>query len=331
MSESNQVLVVSSEWAIDNNEQSPHARLDYEFFENFPSEHTRIAYRTDLKQFFQFILSEFGALESVANLIRPHVIAYRNFLQTTGGRRRKPCCPKTVIRKLAAVSSYCDFLVEKGLLAGNPTDSVMRPADQVITQTNDLSDEQIREVIQSVDTSKPAGLMHKAVLSLMFATGLRKSELIGLKLGDYTEQDGFRVVQFMGKRGKVNRVPLHPTASYHIDRYILGMKERGKLASSDEWLFQASRDNSGLGQVGNKLAPTSIDFIVKKYCSKIGVTTHITPHSARASVIGSLLEQGCDLYRVSQLVNHSNVKTTQGYDKRGRKISDSPVFRLKFF
>ncbi len=318
---------------------TPHLQLykgfkesfNYEFFENFESEHTRIAYKADLKQFFEFILAQFGRLQAVAELKRTHVIAYRNHLQTSGGRKGKPCCPKTVIRKLAAIKSYCDFLIEKGLLSTNPASSVKRPTDQVITQTNDLSDDQVRKLIDAVDTQKLSGLLHKAILTLMFSTGLRKSELIHLKVEDYRDQDGFKVIQFMGKRGKVNRVPLHPTASYHLDRYILWMKGMNRLNTPDEWLFQPIRNNSRPGQLNKKLNPGSIDFIIKKYCRKIGVEAHITPHSARATVIGSLLEHGCDLYRVSQLVNHANVKTTQGYDKRGRKLSDSPVFNLKFF
>jgi integrase/recombinase XerD len=207
----------------------------------------------------------------------------------------------------------------------------MRPADQVITQTNDLSDVQVKRLLDAIDINKPAGHLHKAILTLMFSTGIRKSELIHLKLEDYGDQEGFKIIRFMGKRGKLNRVPLHPSASYHLDRYILSMKAQGKLGLSTDWLFQPTRNHVGRRLTDKKLSPSSIDFIIKKYCRMIGVTTHVTPHSARATVIGSLLEQGCDLYRVSQMVNHANVKTTQGYDKRGKKISDSPVFHLKFF
>lgn len=331
MSKSNVLVLVGPEINVPDVGDVYSSTLDYEFFENFASEHTKIAYRSDLKQFFKFVLGQFGRLGSVADLKRTHVIAYRNYLQSVSGRGGKPCCPKTVIRKLAAISSYCDFLVEKSLLGTNPTSSVMRPTDQVITQTNDLSDDQVKKLIEVVDTSKPVGLLHKAILTLMFSTGIRKSELIHLKLEDYREHEGFKIIQFIGKRGKLNRVPLHPTASYHLDLYIQSMRRQGKLKSSTEPLFQPTRNHSDPGNTDKHLTPSSIDFIIQKYCRKIGVTTHITPHSARASVIGSLLEHGCDLYRVSQMVNHSSVKTTQSYDKRGKKLSDSPVFHLKFF
>lgn len=331
MSKSNSLMIVEHVGDVANVSEGQRSTLDYEFFENFTSEHTKTAYKNDLLQFFDYIYGQFGQLRSVAELSRIHVISYRNHLQASGGRGGKGSCPKTVIRKLAAIKSYCDFLVEKGLLQTNPATSVKRPADQVITQTNDLTDEQVRQLILSVDMEADAGPLHKAILMLMFSTGLRKSELIHLKLQDYSEFQGYKIIQFMGKRGKVNRVPLHPAASYQIDLYLQRMKNQGRTLSAGDWLFQPTRNHHGERDTNKKMNPTSIDFIVKKYCRKIGVTVRITPHSARDTVISSLLEHGCDLYRVAQLVNHSNVKTTQGYDKRGKKISDSPVFNLKFF
>lgn len=74
----------------------------------------------------------------------------------------------------------------------------MRPADQVMTQTNDLSDEQIKNLIEAVDTTKPSGLLHKTILMVMFSTGIRKGELINLKLCDYSEFEGYKTLQFMG-------------------------------------------------------------------------------------------------------------------------------------
>lgn len=331
MNKSNSLVIVKHVRHVPDVYEGYHSQLNYEFFENFESDHTKAAYKSDLNQFFGFVSHTFGPMRSIDDLNRSHVIAYRNYLQTNGGRKGKPCCPKTVIRRLAAVKSYCDFLIEKGFMKLNPTSSVRRPRDEVITATQDLTDDQVRRLIEAVDTNKMSGLLHKAILTLMFSTGLRKSELIHLKVGDYRDLNGYKIVQFIGKRGKVSRVPLHPTASYHLDRYILWMKDQGRAMSADDWLFQPTRNHSDNGHITKKLSAGSVDFIIKRYCRKVGIDARITPHSARATVIGSLLEHGCDLYKVSQLVNHSNVKTTQSYDKRGKKISDSPVFHLKFF
>ncbi len=98
------------------------------------------------------------------------------------------------------------------------------------------------------------------------------------------------------------------------------------VAKPTFWIEAAS-----IQRADKRLQGTSVDYIIKHYCKKIGIAAGISPHSARATVIGSLLDSGCDLYKVSQLVNHSNVKTTQGYDKRKKSLIDSPVFKLNYF
>lgn len=304
------------------------SQLDYEFFENFDSENTKIAYKRDLTQFFHFIRSEFGILSHPQQLQKMHVIAFRNALQAPDGKYGRSYCPKTVIRKLAAIASYCAFLVEKGLMTSNPTAHIKRPADQVVTPTNDLSDDQVKTLLESVDVSKKSGYLHKAILVLLFSTAIRKSELINLKLEDYQEHQGLKTIQFKGKRGKISKVPLHPAAIFNLENYIQHMREIGREIKNGEYLFQSASHNSSDNK---RLQPTSIDFIIKRHCKKIGITANVSPHSARATVIGSLLESGVDLYKVSQLVNHSNVKTTQSYDKRKKSLIDSPVFKLRYF
>lgn len=306
------------------------SQLDYEFFENFDSEHTKAAYKSDLVQFFNFVNSEFDQICHPQQLQKMHVVAFRNAIRVSKSEGGKSYCPKTVIRKLAAITSYCAFLIEKGLLTTNPTSHIKRPKDEVITATNDLSDDQVKAVLESVDLGKKSGPLHKAILVLLFSTGMRKGELINLKLTDYQEHQGLKIIQFTGKRGKVSRVPLHPAAIFHLENYIRYMEAKGCQLNKTDYLFQGLGNNTK-SQFNKKLQATSIDYIIKYHCKKVGITTKISPHSARATVIGSLLESGCDLYKVSQLVNHSNVKTTQSYDKRKKSLIDSPVFKLKYF
>jgi site-specific recombinase XerD len=306
------------------------SQLDYEFFENFDSENTKAAYKRDLTQFFNFVHKEFGHISHPQQLQRMHVIAFRNALQASGAEGDRPYCPKTIIRKLAAIASYSAFLIEKGLMTSNPTAHVKRPVDQVITPTNDLSDDQVKMLIDSVDLNKKSGPLHKVILVLLFSTGMRKGELINLKFENYMEHQGLKIIHFIGKRGKVNRIPLHPAAIFQLEHYISHMCKCGRKLKYGDWLFQPMTNNHS-STTNKKLQGTSVDYIIKYHCKKIGITSRISPHSARATLIGSLLESGCDLYKVSQLVNHSNVKTTQGYDKRKKSLVDSPVFKLKYF
>lgn len=306
------------------------SQLDYEFFENFDSEHTKTAYKRDLIQFFEFVRSQFGQISHPRQLQKMHVIAFRNALQASKCEGGLSYCPKTVIRKLAAITSYCTFLIEKGLMTTNPTAHIKRPKDETITPTNDLSDDQVKALLDSVDVGKKSGHLHKAILVLLFSTGMRKSELINLRLQDYQEHQGLKIIQFRSKRGKISRVPLHPVAIFHLENYIQHMRTIGRELNDETYIFQSCTTRGNLSS-NKKLQGTSVDYIIKHYCRKIGVTANITPHSARATVIGSLLDSGVDLYKVSQLVNHSNVKTTQAYDKRKKSLIDSPVFKLKYF
>lgn len=306
------------------------SQIDYEFFENFDSEHTKAAYKRDLIQFFEFVHNQFGQINRPQQLQKMHVIAFRNAMQAPITESGRSYCPKTVIRKLAAITSYCTFLIEKGLMTVNPTAHIKRPKDEVVTPTNDLSDDQVKALLDSVDVSKKSGHLHKTILVLLFSTGIRKSELVNLRLQDYQEHQGLKIIQFIGKRGKISRVPLHPAAIFHLENYIQHMQIIGRELKDGDYIFQSCTTRGGL--IGNKkLQGTSVDYIIKQHCKKIGVKANVTPHSARATVIGSLLDGGVDLYKVSQLVNHSNVKTTQAYDKRKKSLIDSPVFKLKYF
>lgn len=328
----NQKQVVRSESEVvrfQNDHNNYDSQLEFEFYENFNSVHTRLAYRRDLKQFFNFLAQSYPQIKHPKHIEKAHVIAFRNTLTALDLNNRPICTPKTVIRKLAAISSYGAFLVEKRIIHTNPAEYVARPSDVITNETNDLPDEQVKALINSVDESSVSGPMHKAVLLLLFSTGIRKGELINLKLQDYTEQQGIKVIKFIGKRGKVNKIPLHPTAAYFLEKYISYMNLKGILLKPCSYLFQSCKFRNGNFH-NKKLQPTSVDYIIKHYSKKIGIKERISPHSARATLIGSLLAQGCDLYKVSQLVNHSNVKTTQNYDKRKKSLTDSPVFKLKY-
>ena len=107
------------------------------------------------------------------------------------------------------------------------------------------------------------------------------------------------------------------------------MASKGRPISRDHYLFQASKCSEG--GPGKPLSHTALGYIVKKWARKVNLAKRITPHSARATFISSLLENGEDIYSVAQAVNHADVRTTARYDKRKQNFNKSPVFGLKFF
>ena len=304
--------------------------LKEEFFANFTSEDTRTSYRQDLKQFFEHLGRAFPEVTRVSQVERSHVIHYRNFLGETGGRGGESAAPKTVARKLASLSAYFSFLAERGFCPSNPTDAVKRPRRDVLRPTSALGTQQVRDLIESVDLEKTSGFLHRALLVMFFTTGMRKREILHLRFRDYREVNGSKVVEFMGKGGKISQKLLHPKCVEALDDYLSWMCARGREHGREDWLFQPTRNPANPGNLNKPLNPKTINEIIDYYAKRIGLDFKLTPHGARATFIGELLDAGVDIYSVSREVNHSSVKTTQEYDKRRRKVGDGPVNRLRY-
>lgn len=300
-------------------------KLEYEFFHNFESPHTRKSYRTDLLQLFEFLSENFFAVKSYSQIERVHIVAYRNWLSDNN------MAPKSINRKLAAASSFFDFLIEKGIVQNNPCSSIKRPRQEVQNATNDLSDEEIAKLLNLIDELEGPGLLHKAIIYTLFTTGIRKAELINLKLKNIVEKEDQHVIEIVAKGGKRLTKVLHPKCYEVIQEYLAYHTTTNKeKLHPEDWVFRPSRNPLDPEHTLKPLNPKSVDYIIKSWCKKADIHTRISPHSARASYIGSALENGVDLYKISKDVGHSSVKTTEEYNKRRQKLSESPVFGLGF-
>jgi site-specific recombinase XerD len=318
---------------ISQNHEDSQFPLYEEFFENYPSANTRNNYRSDLLKFFSFLAENYPSLKELGDVEREIVIKYRNFLSETGGVNGNPSAPKTIARKLASLSRYFDFLVEKGFMEFNPALSVKRPRREVLKPTQALEGEQVRELFELLkngDKDSKSRFLHRALLVTFFMTGMRKAEIINLKFKDYREINDYRVLEFIGKGGKVGQKVLHPLCVEALEEYLEWMRGLGRGHGPEDWMFQPTRNPSNPTHLNKPLNPRTINEIVTSYGKKIGLNFSISPHSARATFIGQLLEAGVDIYSVAREVNHSSVKTTQEYDKRRKKLSDSPIAKLRY-
>jgi integrase/recombinase XerD len=307
------------------NKASFNYKLEYEFFSNFESPHTRKSYRIDIFQFFEFLKENFGEVQNYSQIERVHVVAFRNWLSDNG------LAPKTINRKIAANSSFFDFLLEKSLLQFNPCTSIKRPRQEVVQPTNDLSDNQISDLFTLVDELKGPGLLHKAVIYTLFTTGIRKAELINLRRKNLFVKDTHYVIEVRAKGGKFLTKVIHPKCAEVIFEYIAFAESlSGETIHPEDWIFTPSKNPLEPAHINKPLNPKSVDYIIKTWCKKAGITHRISPHSARASYIGSALDAGIDLYKISKDVGHASIKTTEEYNKRRQKMEESPVFGLGF-
>ncbi|OUR96706.1 hypothetical protein A9Q84_10205 [Halobacteriovorax marinus] len=295
---------------------------------------TEKAYRRDLKSFFSFTADRFSLPRFLNKKMRfeevkrVHIVKYKKYLETTNSLRGRPFAPNTINRKISSVSSFFQFLVQREIINRNPAELCVRPKRMVVEETQAFTDREMKNLFELVIDEAP--VLHQAVILILFTTGMRQAELRNIKLCNFKSIEGINFLTYVGKGQKVNEIPIHPTAAYYINEYLNWMRSIGRNVEQYDYLLQPTR-NSHNGGVNKKLSHTAISYIVKKWSRRINKHKRITPHSARATFISSLIGNGEDIYYVSQLVNHADVRTTQRYDKRKRNFRNNPIFSLNFF
>jgi site-specific recombinase XerD len=163
---------------------------------------------------------------------------------------------------------------------------------------------------------------------MFFATGIRRSELIGIKRSDYKKIKEGASLSVLAKGGKFLTKLIPPQCVVVIDDYLDHMASIDRVITADQYLFQPSKNP--IGDNNKKMSTTSVRYIISKACKRAGISKRISAHSARASYISAALEGGADMLHVSQDVGHSSVQTTEIYNKRRLSIENSPSLKIKY-
>jgi integrase/recombinase XerD len=208
---------------------------------------------------------------------------------------------RSATRHLSAVRGLCRFLARERLIAADPTTDITTPRlGRRLPAV--LSFEDVVRLLDAPDRSKPRGRRDRAMLSLMYAAGLRVSELCALKASDLDQRRGF--VHVLGKGGKRRLVPVGEVALLDIEAYLRESPppRRGRAHPA---LF--------LSSWGRPLSRQGFWKLVLRYARKVGITKPISPHKLRHSFATHLLERGADLRSVQTLLGHANIATTEIY------------------
>lgn len=268
------------------------------------------SYSQDLDQFFDF-LSEKACGKQLEDLtpadLKPEHI--RRFAVHLGRQAYKG---STISRKLSAVRSFCRFLTRRGVVGENPAKGVSaRKAHAYLPKV--LSQEDIARIISVIDTATPLGMRDRAIIELLYGSGLRVSELASLNVGDIDYSLGF--VQVTGKGGKERFVPLGSIALDALGRYLdegRPVLEQKHPKQSQE--LSLMRQPLFLNRLGKRLSDRSIRRILYKYILLAGIDPKgLSPHTLRHSFATHLLSGGADLRSVQEMLGHSSIKTTQIY------------------
>ncbi len=268
--------------------------LDYLSVERGLSHNTLISYRRDLARYIAFVKrSHIKTLSSVSRA---------NIMDFLLKERARGLAPNSAARALVAVRMWHRFLVQEGLLKEDVTQSLESP--KLGKHLPDaLSVMETSRLIQVPDIKKPQGQRDKAMLELMYATGLRASEAAALKVGHLNLTEG--TLRIFGKGEKERIVPVGRQAVDCIKKYLAGARSKWTKSTSEETLFVTRR--------GKRMSRQTIWMILKKHAKEAGIQKEIYPHILRHSFATHLLEGGADLRVVQELLGHSDIATTQIY------------------
>ena len=286
---------------------------------NMRSKRSIETYDIAIRQFVDFV--GIKSHDDFQTITHAHVIAFRNKLEDDGKK------PATINNRLSALSSLFDHLIEQQLMKHNPTRGVRRmPQQYRHVKSKRLTSDQARAILDSVDLDTPLGYRNRAVLATLLYIGCRISEVCRLTVSDYFEENGYHILDFQTKGNYRNRIAIHPEARQCIDEYLA---QSGHGGDKDAPLFVSTRRNHYSDSTVKHMSRQMADNIWKKAMKSLGLEG-FSPHSARTTFISVALENNCPIDVVQTSVGHSQIKTTQMYDKREKNFKDSASFSVRY-
>jgi integrase/recombinase XerD len=258
------------------------------------ADNTLESYARDLGQLAAYAEERGIALES---LDRRDLEAFVR-AQMAGG-----LAPRSVARLVACVRGFYKFATVEHKLPRNPADDLRSPRAWAALPKF-LSLEEVDRLLQQPDVTTPRGLRDKALIEVLYATGLRVSELIALRAGDLNLEEGY--LSCIGKGDKQRMVPLGQEAIEWVRRYIRDGRAPLIRKKSSPWLFVNARDGGPLSRVG-------FWKVLKAYGKTAGLSRELSPHVLRHSFATHLLDRGADLRMIQVMLGHADLSTTQIY------------------
>ncbi len=257
------------------------------------SQQTIAAYACDLNKFQDYLLQK--GIEDFTKVQMREIEGFIHWLT------QKKLSPRSRARVLATIKTFFRFLILSQRLETSPAVLIETPRfPKKLPQV--LSLEEVERLLEQPDTTHPRGLRDKAMLELLYATGLRVSELVRLKLNQLNLEVGY--ISVVGKGAKERLVPVGRQAQQALTQYL----KKGRAA-----LLKKPSSYLFIGYRGRPLTRQGFWEIIKKYAIKAGINKPISPHTLRHSFATHILERGADLRSVQTMLGHSSIATTQIY------------------
>lgn len=269
------------------------------------SEHTIAAYRTDLRDFIQFISKERGESCTIDQVDHLLIRLYLAHLAGQGATARKTYAKSSIARKLAAIKAFFAWLLRTDQIKTNPAELVSSPKKQQ-QLPHHLDVDQTKALVEAptkADNANTLSLRDRAILELLYSSGLRVSELCSLNLGDLDLNTG--LVRVLGKGQKERIVPVGTVAIKVLHKYL------------DEQMIKSDNNPLFIGSRGRRISRRAVYELVQRWSEQIDSFKNVTPHTLRHTFATHLLEAGADLRSIQELLGHASLSTTQKYTHLG--------------
>lgn len=266
---------------------------------NTGSPHTHEAYDRDIADFLQFLKQEsIDSLDQVDRIVVMNYVAYLRDKMTRNGQMKNT----SIARKLSSLRSFFRYLNEFVGIQGNPFLYIKSPKTPRRIPEFLFYDE-MDLFLSSFDTEEPVGLRNRAMFELMYACGLRVSELTSLTIRDIDLREG--ILRISGKGDKQRMVPFYEEAGELVRRYLSEVRPL--------WMSETKHSIVFINQRGDGLTPRGVQYLMQKQADALAMSIHIHPHMFRHSFATHLLDNGADLRIVQELLGHASLSTTQIY------------------
>jgi integrase/recombinase XerC len=273
-------------------------------YEQNASPHTVTGYAADLRSFCEFFTrTDAGGKAVTPPVVEIDPLSIREFM---GWLYQQNLTKQSICRKMSALRSFFKYLLRAGIMEKNPAAGVAMPRKPKKNPAF-LDEDQVRALLEAPDPSTRAGARDRALLELLYATGVRVSELTGLNLEDLSLVES--LIRVRGKRRKERQIPFGEHAAGALEAWFL---ERSLILAS-------ARDNIRdpaavfLNLQGGRLSSRSVRRILDGYIHQVAVRLRISPHTLRHSFATHLLNAGADLRVIQELLGHASLSTTQKY------------------
>lgn len=272
------------------------AFLEYLKLEKGLADNTQAAYQRDLEKFLAYMKKQRPDLLHWKDVNKRDIIGFLAWQMDAGAAY------STVARSLSCIKSFYKFMIMEDHIAVNPTSDLETPKiNRKLPKV--LSIEEVDKLIEQCNVMTLLGLRDRAMLELMYGTGLRVSELLALQIDDMNFTAGF--LRCLGKGRKERIVPVNRSSIEWVQRYMIRSRRELVRDQRERTLF--------LNAHGRPLTRQGFFKILAGYAEKSGIEKEITPHTLRHSFATHLLENGADLRAVQELLGHADISTTQIY------------------